>query len=215
MKKFIFVLGFAVILSSCSSTIPLVANLSDQTVLLAKNKNIKADYTLESDIHDGYIPYVYAQKNGTEKLNGSTYKYASETAFKKIWNSYFSNKFNNYAKDQMSIIITLKNLELKEQYVTSIGSMLLTGNSKENVEAIATFHVLVNYHGKKYEKQFEITTSDYNESQQMRSGNYYYSVNQKNPTQQKAELLQNCFNKSVIQFDNFINSILLTTNNSK
>jgi hypothetical protein len=79
---------------------------------------------------------------------------------------------------------------------------MLTGNSKVNVEAIISVHVLIEYHGKKYEKQFDVSATDYNESQQMKSGNYTYTVNQTNPTQQKSKLLESSFNKTIIQFKN-------------
>ena len=206
---FCFLLIAAVAITSCSVTIPLQTNLSDQTMLLAENRNIKANFTLVSKISDGFIPYVSVLKNGSETVNNEAYKYASESAFNKIWNSYFSSKFNAYSKDQMDIIATLKDLKLREQAATSIGMSLLTGNSKVNVEAIATIHVLVNYQGKEYENQFEINASDYNESQQMKSGNNYYVVNQNNPTQQKAKLLESCLNKSIIQFENFLRSVML------
>jgi len=210
MKQIFYILVVAVALTSCSVTIPLQTNLSDQTMLLAKNRNIKANYTLVSNIPDGFIPYVSVLKNGSETMSNSSYKYASETAFKKIWDSYFSGKFNKYSKDQMNIEVTLKDLKLRKQAATSIGMTMMTGNTKENVDAIAIVHVLFNYHGKKYETQFEIDASDYNESQQMKSGNYSYTINQNNPTQQKAKLLENCLNKSVIQFENFLRSVMST-----
>jgi len=215
MKQIFYFLVVAVVLTSCSVTIPLQTNLSDQTMLLAENRNIKADYTLVSNIPDGFIPYVSVLKNGSETMNNSSYKYASESAFKKIWNSYFSSKFNSYSKDQMDIEVTLKDLKLMEQAATSIGMTMLTGNTTVNVDAIATIHVLVNYHGKKYENQFEVNASDYNESQQMKSGNYYYTINQNNPTQQKSKLLESCLNKSVIQFENFLRSIMLADKESE
>jgi len=209
MNRFFYFIVVAIILTSCSSTIPLQTNLSEQTLLLAENRNIKANYKLVSNIPDGFINYISVHKNGSETLNNSYYKYASESAFKKIWNSYFSNKFNFYAKDQIDIEVTLKELKLREQAATSIGMTLLTGNRKVNVDAIATIHVFVNYHGKKYENQYEVDASDYNESQRMNVGNYYYTINQNNPTQQKAKLLESCLNKSIIQFENFLRSILV------
>ena len=198
------------IITSCTTTIPLQTNLNDQTMLLAKNRNIKANYTLVSNIPDGYIPYISVQKNGKEDVNNTSYKYGSETAYKKIWSSYFSSKFNNYADDQMDIEVTLKELKLREQAATSIGMTMLTGNTKVNVDAIAKIHVLVDYHGKTYENQFEVNASAYNESQQMQTGSYNYTLNQTNPTQQKSKLLESCLNKSVIQFENFVRSIILS-----
>ena len=215
MKKVFYFLLVALALTSCSVTIPLQTNLSDQTMLLAENRNIKANYTLVSNIPDGFIPYFSVLKNGSETMNNSSYKYASESAFKKIWNSYFSSKFNTYSKDQMDIELTLKDLKLREQAATSIGMTMLTGNTKVNVDAIAIIHILVNYHGKKYENQFEVNASDYNESQQMKSGNYYYTTNENNPTQQKSKLLESCLNKSVIQFENFLRSIMLADKESE
>jgi len=201
-------IGIVMVFYSCATIIPLQTNLSDQTMLLAENRNIKANYSLVSNIPDGFISYVYVLKNGSETMMNSSYKYASESAFKKIWNSYFASKFNPYSNDQIDIIVTLKELKLREQAATSVGWAVLIGNIKANIDAIATIHVLVNYHGKKYENQFEINASDYNETQQMRAGNYYYTINQNNPTQQKAKLLESCLNKSVIQFENLLRSIM-------
>jgi hypothetical protein len=209
MKHFVNALLSILLLTSCSVTIPLQTNLSDQTMLLAENRNIKAIYILKSDIPDGFIPYVSVLKNGSETYNNSSYKYASSTAFTKLWNSYFSSKFNTYAKDQISIEATLKSLQLREQAATSIGMTVLTGNSKVNVDAIATVHIDIVYHGEKYETQFEVSASDYNESQQMKVGNYYYTTNQTNPTQQKSQLLDNCLNKSIIHFENFLRTVIL------
>ena len=215
MKHILIFIACLLTLSSCSVTIPLQSNLSDQTMLLAENKNIKANYTLVSKVPDGYLPYVAVQKNGTETPNNSFYIYASETAFKKIWSSYFSGKFNNYAKDQMDVTVTLKELKLREQAATSMGMTMLTGNSTVNVEAAVTVHVIVDYHSKRYENQFEVTASDYNESQQMAYGTYYYTVNQTNPTQQKSKLLESSMNKSIIQFENFLRSIMLLDKEGK
>ena len=212
MKKYfysIILIAFgAIIFSSCTVTIPMMSNLSDQTMLLAKNKNIKANYTLVSNVPDGFIPFVSVQKNGNATTNNSSYKYASETAFKKIWSGFFQNKFNAFSKDEMDISVTLLDLSLRQQAATSVGMTMLTGNVKYNVEAVGAFRVVVSYKGEKYENQFEVVTSEYNESQQMQSGNYSYTVNHTNPTQQQAKLLESFFNRSIIQFENFLQSIM-------
>ena len=57
--------------------------------------------------------------------------------------------------------------------------------------------------------EFEVVASDYNESQSMQSGNNYYTANQTNPTQQKSKLLESCLNKSIIQFENFVTSVIV------
>lgn len=109
----------------------------------------------------------------------------------------------------MDITVTLNDLILRQQAATSVGMTMLTGNTKANVEAIGSIHVIVDYHGKKYENQFDISSSEYNESQQKSLGSSYYTVNQTNPTQQMSKLLESCLNKSVVQFENFIRSIML------
>jgi hypothetical protein len=96
----------------------------------------------------------------------------------------------------MDIVVTLKELKLREQAATSVGMTMLTGNSTVNVEAAVTVHVIVDYNSKRYENQFEVTASDYNESQQMAYGSYNYTVNQTNPTQQKSKLLESCLERS-------------------
>ena len=209
MKQLSILTFVGLLLTSCTITIPMQTNLSDQTMLLAENRNIMADYTLITNISDGYIPYVSVLKNGNETYKDSDYKYASSTAFKKLWESYFSSKFNSYAKEKMEIEITLLELELREQASTSIGFTVLTGNSKVNVDAIAKIKAVVLFHDEKYETQFDVTASDYNESQQIETNNSSYTINQNNPTQQKSQLLDNCLNRSIIQFENFLRSIIL------
>lgn len=215
MKKLLIILSSVVLFSACSVTIPMQTNLSDQTMLLAENRNIKANYYLTSSIEDGFITYVSVMKNGNETHNNTSYKYASASAFKKLWESYFSSKFNNFSKDLMDIEVTLMDLKLKEQAATSIGLTMLTGNTKVNVDAIATVRVVIRYHGEKYETQFEVNASEYNESQQMKIGNTYYTANQNNPTQQKSKLLDNCLNKSIIQFENFLRSVIIADQERK
>lgn len=209
MKKSFYILFGLLVLTSCSVMIPLQTNLSDQTMLLAENRNINANYTLESHIPDGYIDYISVQKNGRESMDNRSNKYATETAFFKVWDEYFSNKFNPYSNDKMDVKVTLKDIYLKKQAMTSIGYSLFTGNEKMNMEAVAIFNFLVDYHGKRYEKQIEVNTADYNESQSVSYGGTYYTTTLSNPTQQKAMLLQDCFNKSVIQFENFLRMIML------
>lgn len=209
MKKYFYILFTVLALTSCSVMIPLQTNLSDQTMLMAENRNIKANYALESRIQDGYIDYISVQKNGRESIDNKSNKYATETAFFKIWNSFFSNKFNHHSNDQMEVHITLVDLYLKQQAITSIGYTIFTGNEKVNIEAVAVFNFFIEYHGKKYEKQIEVSTTDYNESQSMSVGDTYYTTTLTNPTLQKAMLLQDCFNKSIIHFENFIRMVML------
>lgn len=214
MNKKIFILSIFIsllVIVSCTTTIPVQANLSNQIILLAKNKNIKANYTLVSEVPDT-IPITYEYKDGTQSTHTSL-EYDAELAFNKIWGSYFSNKFNNYSTDQMNIVVTLKSLSMKEKSVTSTGMMLLTGNAKSNIEAMIKVHVIIDYHGKKYENEFDISSSEYQESQQMKSGNTLFVATQTNPTQQKSKLLEDCFNRSIIEFENFLNSVIPT--NSK
>lgn len=208
MKKLSLLVISIIFLTSCSITIPMQSNLSDQTMLLAKNKNIKANITLNSKVSNGYINFTSVSKNGSESVYSKHYMYASETAFKKLWTSYFSNKFNNFSEDEMEIQATLKELKLVNHLTTSMGMTFLTGNVKANVEAIAVIDIFIKYHGKKYQKQIEVNASEYNESQQMKSGNTYYTSNQSNPTQQQSKLLEHCLNKSIINFENLISSII-------
>ncbi|MBF6598166.1 MAG: hypothetical protein ITF98_08055 [Fermentimonas sp.] len=130
MKKTFCYLFTVLTLASCSVMIPLQTNLSVQTMLLAENRNIRATYALESHIQDGYIDYISVQKNGRESIDNKSNKYATETAFFKVWNSFFSNKFNPYSNNQMDVHITLIDLYLKQQAITSIGyTIFLLNNS--------------------------------------------------------------------------------------
>lgn len=209
MKKITLIFILSILVTSCSVTIPTQTNLSNQTMLLAKNKNIKANYNLSSNVADGPIALTSVMRNGNESSNQGSLEYASETAFKRMWSSYFDSKFNDYADDEMDVLVELVDLRLRQKSGTSVGETLFTGNTKYNVEAIAVVYFSVDYEGENYNKEFEVIASDYNESQTMQSGNNYYTANQTNPTQQKSKLLENCLNKSIIQFENFVTAVIL------
>lgn len=205
-----FILFIALILfASCSSTIPLQANLSDQTMLLADNKDIKADYKLVSEVPDGDITLTSVMKNGNSKNNNQAFQYASTTAFNRLFDSYFSNKFNSYSDDVMVIKVTLINLKLVEKSATSVGSTLLTGNSQYNVDAVAKINANIKYNGNVYENEFKVVASEYNESQAVSSGDYTYTVTQNNAMQQRSQLLENCLNKAIIQLENYVSSVVV------
>lgn len=209
MKKITLIFILSILVTSCSVTIPTQTNLSNQTMLLAKNKNIKANYNLSSNVADGPIALTSVMRNGNESSNQGSLEYASETAFKRMWSSYFDSKFNDYADDEMDVLVELVDLRLRQKSGTSVGETLFTGNTKYNVEAIAVVYFSVDYEGENYNKEFEVIASDYNESQTMQSGNNYYTANQTNPTQQKSKLLESCLNKSIIQFENFVTAVIL------
>ncbi|NPD47576.1 MULTISPECIES: hypothetical protein [unclassified Lentimicrobium] len=195
-------------ITSCTVTIPMQSNLSDQLMLMGENRNIYPNISLTSDQADGPINLVSAQKNGHETVSNSYYQYASETAFKNLWNSYFSAKFNSYSKDTINIKVHLKSLVLKQQLTTSIGGTMFTGNSKYNNEAAAVVQVSILYHGENYETQFQVVASGYNESQMNSYGNTYYTTNAANPTGQMAQILESALNKSIIHFENYLESVV-------
>lgn len=203
MNKLIFLSSLMIFVSACSTTIPLQSNLSDQTMLMADNKNIKANYTLTSEVSDGLIDEVYVQKNGTRSTTKNL-EYASETAFNNIWSSYFSNKFNDFSRDTMYINVNLMDLYLKETSSTSIGATLFTGNSKSNVEAITKVFVEVEYKGETFKNEFEVSSSGYQETQSTEFGTY----SKNNPMEQKAQLLEGSLNRAIIQFENFVSQII-------
>lgn len=194
---------FCILANACSTTIPLQTNLSDQTLLMAENKNIKANFVLNSEVPDGKIQQVYILKNGN-RSGSKEFDYKSETAFKQMWSSYFDNKFNNFSNDEMKITVTLKDLYLEEQSSTSIGGQLLTGNNKSNVEAAGVVNVEVEYKGETYQNEFKVSSSDYQETQSTSYGTF----SKENPMEQRSTLLQNTLNRSIIQFDNFIRQVL-------
>lgn len=182
-------------------------------MFIADNKNIEADYNLISDVPDGFITLRSVMKNGNLKENNQAFEYASTTAFTRLWDSYFSSKFNNYSDNKMDIEIELVYLLLIEKSASSIGSQILTENSKLNVDAVAVIHVNTTYKGKDYENEFEVNASAYNESRNMKSSNSTYTINASNPMQQKAKLLESCLNKSIIQFDNFVSNVIMESEN--
>lgn len=107
IKKITLLFILSILVTSCSVTIPTQTNLSDQTMLLAKNKNIKANYNLSSNVADGPIALTSVMRNGNESSNQGSLEYASETAFKRMWTSYFESKFNDYADDEMEVLVQL------------------------------------------------------------------------------------------------------------
>lgn len=194
---------FSILSTSCSTTIPLQTNLSDQTLLMAENKNIKADFSLNSEVPDGKIQQVYFLKNGNQG-SSQEFNYKSTTAFEQMWSSYFDNKFNQFANDEMKITATLKDLYLEQQSSTSIGAQIFTGNNKSNVEAIGVVHVELEYNGESYQNEFKVSSSDYQETQSTNYGTF----SKENPMEQRSTLLQNTLNRSIIQFDNFVRQIM-------
>lgn len=211
--KFLAAILSMMTIAACTVTIPMQSNLSDQLMLMGENRNIYPNITLTSEQTDGPINLVSVQKNGHETVSSSYYQYASETAFKKLWNSYFSAKFNAYAKDTMAIHVNLKSLVLKQKMSTSIGGTMLTGNSKYNNEAVAIVDVKISYHGTEYKTEFEVLASGYNESQTMSYGNTYYTTNASNPTGQMAQILESALNKSIIHFENYLDAVVTADKN--
>ena len=195
--------------SACSTMIPMQANLSDQTLLLAKNKNLKINYNLNSEIPDGEIKQLSFLKNGSSSTTSAYYEYNSSTAFQKIWDEYFSSKYNNFSKDTVDVEVILKDLYLKTQAGNTIGGQLLTGNVRVNNSAEGKLYVKVTINEETFENEFTVNSSAYNESQTNTIGNYTYTTNETNPMQQRAELLESVLNKSIVQFDNFIESLLM------
>jgi hypothetical protein len=208
MKKAIQ-LGILILgMSGCAVTIPLQTNLSEQTLLLAKNRNLKANYTLNSDVPNGYIDYVTVSKNGSETASSGTYMYENETAFRSIWDSYFSNKFNEYSKKEIDITVKMMNLYLVQKNLTSGARGALLGNVQMNVEAVCEIDVKIDFNGETYGKKITSKVSEYNESQSTNINGTIYTSNASNPTQQKAKLLEQCLNRAVIQFENYLGSVL-------
>lgn len=209
MRLSIFLIIIPIYLfSACSTLIPMQANLSDQTLLLAKNKNLKINYNLNSEIPDGEIKQLSFLKNGSSTASGY-FEYNSNTAFQKIWGEYFSSKYNDFSKDIVEVEVTLKDLYLRTQAGNTIGGQLLTGNVRVNNSAEGIVHVKIIINDETFENEFTVNASEYNESQTNTIGNYTYTSNEKNPMQQRAELLEGFLNKSIIQFDNFMESLLM------
>ncbi|MDO9339464.1 MAG: hypothetical protein Q7T72_02940 [Bacteroidales bacterium] len=208
MKRLLFLVSIMALLMSCAVTLPLQTNISDNVLLMSKNKDIKVNYEVSSDIKDGFISYKYEFKNGTKSEKNQAFKYASETGLKTIWKNYFESKFNNYSTNEMDVKIRQTDFYLREQSTTSMGLTMLTGNLQSVVEAHSTIKITIAYKGKTYQKDFDIVSNSYQESQQMKAGGIYYTKNYQNPTAQKSQLIQDCYNKGIVLFENFITSIL-------
>jgi hypothetical protein len=183
------------------------ASLSDQTMLLAENKNLNPDYELISMVSDGPLTQVSIAKNGNE-TSSELNEYASSTAFKKIWGEYFDSKFNSFSDEVIEAEITLEDLFIRNKIGTSMAGTFLTGNTQYNAEAVAVVSVTVTYKGEEFGSRFEVSSSEYNETQTSNVGGVTFTSSETNPMQQKAVLLEDAINKSVIQFDNFITSVM-------
>ncbi len=207
-NSFLVTLFTLYMFSACSTMIPMQANLSDQTLLLAKNKNLKVNYDISSEIKDGEIKQLSFLKNGSQTTSGY-FEYNSSTAFKTIWEEYFSGKYNNFSKDTVEVQVILKDIYLKTEAGNTIGGQLLTGNVRVNNSAEASVYIKIMINDETFENEFKVNASDYNESQTSTIGSYTYTTNQSNPMQQRAELLESAINKSILQFDNFMESILM------
>ena len=77
-----------------------------------------------------------------------------------------------------------------------------------NVEAIGDFYVKVEFRGKVFEKDIAVNVSEYNDVRTGTVGSIAYTSNAVNPTQQKSKLLESCLNRSVLEFENFLKSIM-------
>jgi len=211
MKKIILLLLLTVT-TSCSSLIPLQANLDNQTLLLTESKDISAQYQLSSKIKDGELEHKVFLKNGNKSSSGITNKYQSETAFKKIYKSYLLSKFNSYSDSKIKINIMLVDLKLVTNFTTST-MIMLGGQSKYTRKAIGNFYVKTVYNGKEYQKDIKVSVDGYNETSTSTTTNYRgqhsYNINSiSNPTQQKSKLLESMFNKSIIQVDKYLDFII-------
>ena len=209
MKNFYLIIFISYLSISCSVTIPPLANLDDKITLLAKNKDLDINYNLQSDINDGFITFTYVNKESIRKSQNEKYEYASKTVFKKIWKSYFDKKYNDNSENKIKIDVKLEDLYLERKNRTSKGKYLLTGNTKYIVNAVGNVSVRINYQSEEYSENFEIVTSDFNESQVNNFNGYSISSNRIDPSQQYSILLENCFNKMIIEVDNYINTVLI------
>lgn len=198
---------YFILINACSSSIPLQTNLSDQTLLMAENKNIKADFVLYSDISNGKIKQILFLRNGNQS-GIREFDYQSETAFKQMWAAYFDNKFNSFANEEMKITAVLKDLYLTEQSSTSIGGQVFTGNNRSNVESVGVVWVEIEYKSEIFKNEFTVSSSDYQETQSTNYGTF----SKVNPMEQRSRLLQSTLNRSVIQFDNFVRQVLSAAN---
>jgi hypothetical protein len=209
MKKLISILSIVISLGliSCTSVIPVTSGLSTQTVTATKNFDIKLDAELISKPKDGKLEYIYRQKNNKEVMPGNTLSYQSETAFKKIWNSYIETKFNSASKKVVKAKITLMELKIINKSETSAFNQMMTSRGQVTVSAEAVIKVELEHNGRKIQKIMTITDSDYNDYTSGVSGTNYVSVSHTNPIALKANLLNNVLNKSIIYFDNYIRNI--------
>lgn len=198
MKKLLFFL--VPLLASCATTIPLQTNLDNSVMLMTKNRNIKVEYKVTSLVPDGFIAIRYVQRNGNiSATNVRELKYDIETGLKAIWKNYFDLKFNEFSDETMTVDICQTNFYLADVASSSVGELLLTGSSEGNYEAHSQLEVSIEYKGKMYRKMFNVSSTGYHKS----IGEYHNT----NPTAQRSALIQDCLNKGIIMFDNFISSI--------
>lgn len=91
---------------------------------------------------------------------------------------------------------------------TSTAGTILTGTSRANVEAVSRVFVEIEYNGEVFSNEFEVSASDYQETQ----STSYGTTSSSNPMEQKSQLLQASLNRTIVQFDNFVSSVLSADN---
>jgi hypothetical protein len=205
MKPSLFI-AVAILLGSCATSLPLLTNLSDQTLLLTENRNIKADYKLTSKLSGEQIAYDAMQKNGQLNSTGRTIRYNATTAFEAIFSKWFNAKFNPYSSEVIKIYVTLEDCYLLSKANNSVAAQLFLAKENETTEeAVVVVAVNIEYKGRSYSNSFESTSSDYNSTVTTKRGTYMM----KNQSQQQATLIQNAFNSGIIMVDNMLKQIMM------
>jgi hypothetical protein len=192
--------------SSCATTLPFMNNLSDQTLLLTENRNIKVDYKLNSQVEGDRIYYDAMQKNGQINSTGRTIGYNATAVFEAIFSKWFNAKFNPYSTEVMKINVTLEDCYLLSKANNSVAAQIFLAQENETTEeAVVVVAVDIEYKGRSYSNKFESTSSDYNSTVTTQYGTYMM----KNKSQQQATLIQNAFNSGIVMVDNMLKQIMM------
>jgi len=208
IKFYSALLCSAVLCSNCSVTriIPNSSNVDESILMLSPNRDIRANFSVVSEQKDGILPIFDEKERTTTTVK---YYYQTETTFKKIWDDYFSTKFNASSQEEMKISINQDNFKVYKKNLSSGGqkfgiAAFGSGSLSFQFEVYSDITTTINYKGKEFKKIFKIKVDEQSQA------NYYrgYGGSDKNETELVSKMIQKAFNKGIMFTDNFMKTIV-------
>lgn len=145
LRNIITLIGLALLLSACASSIPTTTKMSDAIMMGIKTSTTKAiSYEYQSNIHDGVIKPC---NKGTRDVQGSHpgYIHTESSTFDKMVRDYISMKFPNVGSvSDPKIKVTLKDFWLEQYSTDSTGKQWLValGGGELNVMVVANLDLV-------------------------------------------------------------------------